>query len=348
MMKEKIIDAVKACAATRDPLAFTIEPYVFKENQFKEQNHVLMMLKPELTNITNGVRLDLILDELFTRLSKTGIEVGAVRVLSSLYLKKEHLLEKQYGMLNAISRHGLAKVSEAAKTVIAKRYPEYEKQEHLIYGGHQFLAKHQELTPYGLELLTRNVKVDKLGAGTYAIHVDIDGEKILVLNPFHPCQVEWFTAPFQSIVVFECFSKVSVHDMRETFIGATDPKEARAGSFKHMLLNDQKRLGLSNICTRFNGIHLSPGPVEAMAGLIRYFSESGDSLTPHQTQFGHLLQMNGFSKEELDSLCDDALIGTDTLNETPVFELTESLNWDQAIQFLLKVQHAIPKRMSIL
>ena len=47
------------------------------------------MLKPELTSINKGVQLDLILDELLHRLDDRDVEIGAVRVISSLYLKRK-------------------------------------------------------------------------------------------------------------------------------------------------------------------------------------------------------------------------------------------------------------------
>lgn len=344
-MKKRVIDAVHACIHTKEPMAVTIHPYEIEKRQQLKQHHLLLMLKPELTSINKGVQLDLILDELFHRLDDRDVQIGAVRVISSLYLKEKKIIENQYGMLNKISKNGLSEVSDAAKKMLALKYPEFNKKEHFIYGGHQFLQKYKELTPYGLELLTRNVKVDKLGAGTYAIEAEVDGEKMLLLNSFHPCQIEWFTAPAKSIIVIECFSKQPMRMLREDFIGATDPKEAKAGSFKHMLLSEQKRFGLSNVCTRFNGIHLSPGPVEAMAGMIHYFSTPDTRLTPAHTLFGQLLKENGFSAEALDLLCKDVSIHS---SETPVFELTENLNWDEALDLLVKVRNDIQKHERVL
>ena len=344
-MKKRVIDAVHACIHTKEPLAVTIHPYEKGKPQQLNQHHLLLMLKPELTSINQGVQLDLILDELLLRLDDRDVEIGAVCVISSLYLKKKKIIENQYGMLNKISKNGLNELSDAAKKMLAMKYPEFEKKEHFIYGGHQFLQKYQELTPYGLELLTRNVKVDKLGAGTYAIEAEVDGEKMLLLNSFHPCQLEWFTAPAKSIIVIECFSKQPMRMLREDFIGATDPKEAKAGSFKHMLLSEQERFGLSNVCTRFNGIHLSPGPVEAMAGMIHYFSTPETRVTPADTLFGKLLKKNGFSVEVLNLLCKDVSIHS---SETPIFELTENLNWDEALDLLVKVRNDIQMHERVL
>ncbi|MER3124984.1 hypothetical protein ABQG68_06150 [Bacillus pumilus] len=344
-MKKRVIDAVHACIYTKEPMAVTIHPYEIEKQQCKNQHHLLLMLKPELTSIHKGVQLDRILDELLVRLDDRDVEIGAIRVISSLYLKEKKIIESQYGMLNKISKNGLSELSDAAKKMLIKKYPEFKKKEHLIYGGHQFLQKYQELTPYGLELLTRNVEVDKLGAGTYAIEAEVDGEKMLLLNSFHPCQIEWFTAPAKAVIVIECFSKQPMRMLREDFIGTTDPKEAKAGSFKHMLLTEQKRFGLSNVCTRFNGIHLSPGPVEAMAGIVHYFHTPETELTPAHTFFGQLLKKNGFSAEELDLLCEDVSIRS---SETPVFELTENLNWDEALDLLIKVKSDIQKHERVL
>ncbi|NQD50467.1 hypothetical protein HP440_08140, partial [Bacillus altitudinis] len=114
-MKEKVINAVHACIHTKEPMAVTIHPYEIEKHKQLNQHHLLLMLKPELTSIHKGVQLDRILDELFLRLDNHDVEIGAVRVISSLYLKEKKIIEKQYGMLNKISKNGLSELSDTAK-----------------------------------------------------------------------------------------------------------------------------------------------------------------------------------------------------------------------------------------
>ncbi|MBJ8030410.1 hypothetical protein [Bacillus cereus group sp. N21] len=333
-MNEQILGAIEHCLRDQEKvLDFWIREYEFNLEQNMDVNQFIIMLKPELTMIEEGVNVKALLNRILSMLKEHKIKVKSARILSSSYLLQNNLMEKHYGMLNQVSKFGLEKMSIEARNRLFKKFPYAIKDTKKVLGGHQFLSKHPNFSSYFLEVLTRNVKVNKLGAGIYAIEAVIDGEKYVILNPFHPCQVEWFTSPGKSVVLFECSSSREMKSIRRETIGATDPQDAVQGSIKHMLLKEQERFGLSNICTRFNGIHISPGPIEGMAGLIHYFSDSKRTISFSETAFGNLLLRNGYSEKQIHSILENPEIQVgDRIGA--IFELTEDCNSNESLELL--------------
>ncbi|ANN35686.1 hypothetical protein A9498_30375 (plasmid) [Bacillus thuringiensis serovar coreanensis] len=333
-MEEKILEAINYCAnMPEEPLDFWIREYEFDMERNTNSNQFIIMLKPELTMIKKEVHVKALLTRILDVLKEHKIEVKASRVLSSTYLLQNHIMEQHYGTLNQISKFGMKNMSIEVKKRLFKNFPYTAKNEERIFGGHQFLKEHTKFSPYFLEVLTRNLQVTKLGAGIYGIEANIDGDQFVILNSFHPCQVEWFTSPGKSVVLFECTSSREIECIRRDTIGATDPQDAVQGSIKHMLLKEQKEFGLSNICTRFNGIHMSPGPVEGMAGLIRYFSDSNRKIAFSDTSFGKLLLNSGYSAEKIHTLLENSEVNIGKRTGT-IYELTEDLNWNESFELV--------------
>jgi nucleoside diphosphate kinase len=316
--------AVQECA--RQPSAsldLWVRPYAGVQGTALQ---VLVMLKPELTNSPPAVA------RVLAMLTAHGVQLAGARVLSSAFVTEHQVLRHQYGTLSRVSHEGLPAVPVAAADRLFEQFPEVRDARHRVAGGHEFLGLVPDFSAFSLEVLTRNTPVVKLGAGVYAIRVLIDGDLWVLLNPFHPCQVEHFTTPGQAIVVLEAHSHRPLPELRATTIGATDPQDAVAGSIKRTLLDDQAELGLTQVCTRRNCVHISPSAVEAMASLRRYFSTPADVLPVERTVFGARLCAAGFSAAEITTLADNPQV--DLLGRRgPLFEVTEDMDVSSALEF---------------
>lgn len=333
-MEKQILKAISNCIqAPQEPLDFWIRKYHYNTNLYNHKNHFILMMKPELTRLDEEVRTEEILSLINERLSAWDIDVKAVRVISSSYLKKFNLIEKHYGVLNRISRKGLQECSKPAISKIRGLYPNID--ENNILGGHQFLEAFEDFSAFSLEVLHRNLVSKKLGNGTYAIKTNIDGTDHIILNAFHPCQVDWFTKPGNAVVVFECLSTKDMGDIRQKVMGATNPNDAEKGSIKYTLLENKERFGLRNVTTRFNGIHLSPGPVEGMFSVIRYFSDykTNRIIAPKNTCFGNMLIENNYNNTEIMLLEKNPYISTGDIEHT-LFDATEDKDWDYSLSLV--------------
>ncbi|WP_327341277.1 hypothetical protein [Streptomyces europaeiscabiei] len=326
-----IAAAVRRCAAR--PSAETdewIRPYAPVGHADRHQ--FLVMLKPELV-LPRGDDGTGPLARVLDLLEDRGVEIGAVRVLSSTFVARHAVVESHYPALNRIARTGEAGMSPAAVERLDATYPGFRAAGGRVVGGFQLLDEVPELTPFALEVLTRNTEVAKLGTGTYAIRASVDGDDLVVLNPFHPQQVAHFTAPGGAVALLECWSELALPTIRRDLIGATDPRDAEPHSIKGTLLREGASLGLDRVSTRRNGVHVSPGAPEGMATIVRYFSAGGAAIRPEDTAFGRRLTEAGLSAEAVAWVAGDPDVVSGE-HAGPLFELTEDMDWADALKFV--------------
>jgi nucleoside diphosphate kinase len=297
-----------------------------------QQNQFVFFLKPEATAIQSGVDVGGVLKIVFDSLAAFDVTPGAIRVLNGAYLKKYGIMDAHYGVINRISRRGAAALSPAASS---KLQTNLQGQDVQVLGAHQFLEKFPESTAFDLNVLSDTVGTTKIGGGSYYIPVTVAGRTLIILNPFHPYQLEYFTAPGKCIVVVEGLSNTSWKTLRQQLTGATNPEKAMQGSIRNALLSDKDRLGLMEVSQGINGVHLSAGPVEGMVELCRFFGDhpTGQVLGVDATIFGRQALAGGTSADKLDEFAANRslTIGGD---QVPVFDATEEMDSSAAAKLL--------------
>lgn len=297
-------------------------------------HQAVLFLKPELTDISRGVDLNQVLQLVLEALTRFSVEIGSVRILTSEYLRKHTIIDHHYGVINRISRQGQSALSETAIAAMESEYKQELTYEATILGGHQFLERFTEFSPLALNVLSNNLGTKKLGGGAYCIKAIVAGKLFLILNPFHPFQLEDFTAPGRAIVVIEALTETPWRILRHDLIGATDPSKAVDGSIRNILLKRRLDIRLSEVSQGTNGVHLSAGPLEGMVEFQRFFSEPGSPiLDVSSTSFGQRLVAKGIPVGIIEHL-----VANVTTPENgalvPVFDLTEECDADQAAEML--------------
>ncbi|MGH8614544.1 MAG: hypothetical protein ACREYF_21600 [Gammaproteobacteria bacterium] len=306
------------------------------------ENQFAIFLKPEITALQDGVKLAELLHYVLDALQQWEVRLGAIRLLRSDYLARHQIMDQHYGVINKISKHGDHAISEKARTILKNKFCHEIDSGAEILGGHQFLARFPAFSAFTLSTLSDNVGVTKLGPGTYCLRVTVGGEVFLVLNAFHPQQLENFTTGNKVIVVMEGYSFTPWADLRHKMIGATNPAFAFQGSIRHSLLSRSEEFCLSNVSQSANGIHLSAGPLEGMVELTRFFSDPDKNsfLDLTKTSFGRLLREKEASLEFIDALATNPDIEVDS-HIVSAFDLTEDLNAEEAAVKLLSVKNAV-------
>jgi len=204
----------------------------------------------------------------------------------------------------------------------------------VLLGSIEFLRQHRDYTPYSLDVLWQNSQAEKLAGGTYCAVIRMEGKDIYLINGFHPRQLIHFTENGRSIVAFTLAGNTDWSTARNHFIGKTNPADALPGSLRKELLNRREEFGLRNVSASRNGFHLSAGPVEGLAELIRYCSDyaSGKIKTTDDFLFGRQLKSH-FSQEEISLICGNHLVKHRGEN-IRTFDLTEEKNSLVALQLL--------------
>ncbi|MGH8593125.1 MAG: hypothetical protein ACREV3_04525 [Gammaproteobacteria bacterium] len=306
------------------------------------KNQFAIFLKPEITALQEGVKFAELLRCILDALQQWEVRLGAIRLLRSDYLARHQIMDQHYGVINKISKHGDHAISEQARTILKSKFCDEIEAGAEILGGHQFLARFPAFSAFALSTLSDNLEVTKLGAGTYCLRVTVAGEVFLVLNAFHPHQLENFTTGNKVIVVMEGFSFTPWADLRRKMIGATNPAFAFQASIRQSLLSRREEFCLSNVSQSANGIHLSAGPLEGMVELTRFFSDPDKKsfLELTKTSFGRLLREKGASQEFIDALATNPDLEVDG-HIVSAFDLTEELDAEEAAAKLRSIRNAI-------
>jgi nucleoside diphosphate kinase len=307
------------------------------EDHAEGRNHFVLFLKPEVLDIREGVDVEAILQLVQAALEKHGVRTGAVRVLNGHYLGRYHIMEEHYGVINRASRLGERALSEATRNKLLAACPDADR----VLGGHEFLKEYPDVSAFALNIIADTLKTKKVASGKYYAELDVAGDRVVVLNPFHPQQVLHYTMPGRTIVVIECASDTDWKVLRQDMTGSTDPTKAVPGSIRKTLLEKKSKLGLHDVGTATNGVHCSAGPLEAMVEYCRFFSDHAKKklIKLTDTPFGALLARRGIGKKEIAALAKNPFLGKES-DGNYAFNLTEEQNAEAAADLLVEMVSA--------
>ena len=319
---EAFFQAVQDGAAAE---ARVVKPY--RAPNSGDLHQFVLFVKPEATNIESGVDLAAVLNLIFETLNRFQVEIGAAQVLNGPTLKQHQIMDRHYGVINAISKGGAEAISAGAKSVLKEKLGDAIAAGATVLGGHQFLEVQPEFSALALSTINDNIGTTKLAGGTYALSINVLGRPYIILNPFHPYQLVPFTSAGKAILVMEGRSQTSWSDLRDKLTGATNPADATDGSIRQQFLARQTELGLPSVTQGTNGIHLSAGPLEGMAEVQRFFADlsTGAPLAATETAFGQLLAAHGISAERVVKLAGNCNLSVDG-EEISAFDLTEEMD----------------------
>ena len=331
----KIMKAVSELSAAKGPGERWIVP--LSDDPPAGRNHFVLFLKPEVLDVGDGVEVEAIINLVAAALKANGVRTGAVRVLNGQYLGRYHIMEEHYGVINRASRLGEKALSPATRAKLSEEVSGIGR----ILGGHEFLEKFPHVSAFALNIIADTIGTKKIAAGKYYGVLNVEGERVVVLNPFHPEQVEHYTSPGRTIVVIECATDTDWSVLRQKMTGATNPAKAEPGSIRKTLLDKKTRLGLRDVGTATNGVHCSAGPLEAMLEFSRFFSDHQEKklIKLADTPFGGELARYGLGKKEIAALAKNPVIGKAGAGNY-AFNLTEEKNSDAAAGLLAQTATA--------
>jgi hypothetical protein len=323
-------EAVAAAVAERFPQAGTAtQPGTGPEPAGGE---FVIFSKPELGRLSSA-DLAAVWDLFASSFAGYDVTVHRIKVLTGPELDQAGVMQQHYGVINQISRVGRSALTEAAETALGDVLADAPEDTDVL-GGHQFLERYPEVSPFALAMLFSNAAVSRLGPGTYAATVRIDGAAVVILNGFHPRQLSFFTAEDAACAFLHGSSPTEWEVLRSELVGATDPSQANARSLRGTLYADPASFGLTSVNSNFNGVHMSAGPLEGLGELDRFFGEV-QPLT--DWSFARTLAAAGASTEAITGFLDNPVIEIDGERGT-AFDLTEGVNPEPAAKLLVNAR----------
>ena len=187
-------------------------------------NEFVIFSKPELGRLGDD-DLAAVWDLFADSFRAYDVTVHRVKILTGPELEQAGAMQEHYGVINQISRLGRPALTDAAEQALQELYSD-SLDDAEVLGGHQFLERYPEVSPFALAMLFSNSSVGRLGPGTYAGPVKIDGASIIILNGFHPRQLSFFTADDAVCAFLHGSSPTDWEVLRSDLIGATDPSKA--------------------------------------------------------------------------------------------------------------------------
>jgi hypothetical protein len=285
------------------------------------RSQALFFLKPELL-YPDRDRAKTI-DAVGSVLTAASIATGGAAVLGPERLAQT--IAAHYGMINRVSRFGVAALSDAARAKLDEAFGPQLAEGVPALGGHEVVERHG-VTPEDVEAAFKGPT--KLAPGTYAVATEVAGQPFVVLNGFHPAQIGHYTAPRSRVVALEIYwSDRSWRSFRNDVVGATQPDQAEPRSVRGVLLARAAELGLGEVTISTNGVHGSAGPIEAMVELTRFLG-----VEPGQTAMGAALREAGVPVSTISQLAGSGDEGGDLRQK--VFDATEDVEPAAAIEYV--------------
>jgi hypothetical protein len=231
-----------------------------------------------------GPAVNLILNAL-QRYDQTVVAACAI---GGEYLDRHQIMRDHYGVIDRISREGEEALSPVARERLRQ---EFALDDYQLLGAHQFLSRYPYFTASAVAVMYDNLQNHKLAGGTHCVEVTIRGRKTLLFNGFHPEQLDRYIVPGSSIFAIVCRTSAKWSSLRQDLTGATNPARAKEGSIRALLLRNAATIGLPEVSSGKNGVHVSAGPVEAMVEIRRFCSDldRGQAVHLRDTTFGSVL-----------------------------------------------------------
>jgi len=331
--KSAIIREIDRARENTDYMHSTLKSYTPNTDN---KNEAVFFIKPEITGPDSNADISSIIDLIDASFQRFSVSVDAVKVLGAAYLKKYGIMEKHYGVINRLAREGKTAFSPGAVSKFEEVFG-VNPSDATVLGAFQFLERYPFFNPSSQDVLWSNTKITKLASGTYCAQIKVFDDTVYLVNGFHPHQLEHFTGNGKSIVVMVISSNTDWRTLRDVMVGSTDPKDAVEGSIRRTLLDRKDELGLRQVDRGFNGVHLSAGPLEAVAETVRFVSDyEGNMISPGETAIGKRMIAEGIPEEQIEWLINNPKV-TYRGEEWYAFDLTECMNTDDMITVVKEI-----------
>ena len=293
-------------------------------------HELLMFIKPEIFGVDDESHMQNSLDLIFNKLDAFGAEVNGVVIVGGPALEEKKCMDRHYGAINVLSRTAAADMNDEDRAAIFDKLG-VSADEYTIYGGHEFLAAHPGYTPYELDTLWFTKKSIKIRSGFYVQAYEVDGEKFILVDGFHPAQLAHFTESSHRIVLLLIHSDTAWATLRDDMIGDTFPEKADPGSIRGSLCADPANYGFEEVSIANNSVHLSAGPFEGMFEIGNFFGNlMGIDTTVEKPLIHKKMEQAGLSSAQALAALDNSDV-TANGETTDLYDATEHMDTDAAV-----------------
>ncbi|MBM3705772.1 MAG: nucleoside-diphosphate kinase [Actinobacteria bacterium] len=297
-----------------------------------KENETLFFLKPEFFQIPDIESIKRLLLLIFKKIDEFEIEISGIATLTGSFLAGSKIIERHYGFINKMSVSGSKIVNGYDKVKIMEALSLGDLKDYKILGGHEAVNRYGSIDEKMLTELWYSKEAKRIGEGFYIQPHTINGDKVILINGFHPNQIRHYTNPASRIVLFLLSTDTDWFTLRNNFVGDTFPERAAPGSIRALLYRDSGRYGIGSINVANNFVHASSGPYDAVFEICNFVGNlEGINYCRYNTNI-YKLMIEKFKLAESDFLkcLENPAIKTDD-SETDLFTITKNKNTFDAI-----------------
>lgn len=296
------------------------------------KNELLFFFKPGCFTVQDVRHTQNIVEMAMTKLNAYNVSISGVLLLSGTRLDELGIMDRHYGYINKLSKQASTILTEEDFGKVQNSLEiSSDFEEYLVLGGHEFLQKFDSYDDNNLDELWSSKKSVKLRSGFYLQQYEIDNQKAILINGFHPGQLAYFTNPAHKIVLFLLHSDTDWANLKWDLVGNTFPENAKEESIRGELFKHHDTYGLKNVSIANNIVHLSAGPFEALFEINNFLHETPSSnFELSSTNMFRLMKEKGLSEKDV-TRCLSNPVGRVDDSKIDLFTHTEDKNSHPAL-----------------
>ncbi len=294
------------------------------------KNELVLFVKPEAFMLGSSEQTEKVVELVQAKLREFDAEVAGVALIGGQALDRLEIMSAHYGLINRLSRGASHMLSDEDREKIAAAL-DTPLDAYEIVGGHEYLAQYPNETSRDLDTLWFSGRSTKIRSGFYVKPVEKDGRKLVLVNAFHPEQLNHFTDATHRIALFLIHSNTNWSALKNQMVGATFPDKADTGSIRGVLHHNAGDYGFESVTIANNVVHLSAGPFEALFEIVNFFGKLTD-IDPRVTQPLLVQRMlaAGLTLDDALGALENPIV-TEDPKPTDLFSATEDMDSDAAI-----------------
>ena len=303
----------------------------------EKENETLFFLKPEFFNIEDKHSMEAVLYLILKKIKEYNMDIDGIATLKGEFLKQAKIIERHYGFINKYSTNGSNIVNDCDKEKIKKALSLETLEGYNILGGHEVISSFDNINESLLTEMWYGGHASRIGEGFYIQVHKINDENIILINGFHPSQIEHYTKKESKIVLFILNTDTDWKIVRDDFVGDTFPEKAKKSSIRAILYKNYSKIGIKKINVAYNYVHTSSGPFDALFEICNFVGDiEGINYCKYNTNIYNRMVSNfGLSKDDYEKCIENPRVKIDG-HRIDLFSFTKNKNTSDAIADYIK------------
>lgn len=303
----------------------------YPELNTTKRNQLIFFFKPECFLLPTSSDTKSVMSMSLDKMTQHSVSITGALLLGGSSLGRHGIMDRHYGYINTLSRSASSTLNEVDYAQIADSLEIVNLSDYAILGGHEFLSRYVDFDAGSLNEFWFAKRSHKIRSGFYVQRYNVNGDKVILVNGFHPLQLQHYTDPSHKILVLVLETDSSWEVLKNMMVGETYPEKANPLSIRGELYRAPQQYGVNNVSIANNFVHLSAGPFEASFEMVNFLSSLDDSeFSVRDSNLGAKMIKAGYSTKDVVRAIGNPSTEIDG-DQIDLFSLTENMDTAEAV-----------------